>query len=88
MSGFLASILVSTSNNDIIKRVDNDSNNGVDMANVESSWSKTAKFENVILLKERKMRFFTLEAKLAFAKSRQALIKALILYHFHPKYHI
>ena len=32
--------------------------------------------------------FFILGAKLAFAELRQAFVKALILYHFDPEYHI
>ena len=36
----------------------------------------------------RSLDFFTPGAKLAFTKLRQAFIKALILYHFDPEYHI
>ena len=36
----------------------------------------------------RSLDFFTLGAKLAFTKLRQAFLKASILHHFYPEYHI
>ena len=50
---------------------------------------KLSKSKN--LSKSKKMvrsDFFTPKAKLAFIKLRQAILKALILYHFDPEHHI
>lgn len=59
-----------------------------DKVNIRSFWLKIAIFKNIIWLKESKTRFFTLGARLAFIKLRQAIIKTLILHYFDLKCHI
>ena len=56
---------------------------------VEKKNQKTSKSKK--LSKSKKMvgsDFFIFGARLAFVKLRQAFVKALIFYHFHPKHYI
>lgn len=77
-NSFIASELISISEDNIIKRVD-----GGNMTNETSIVSKA----NTRFSKSR-TRFFIFRTRLAFIELRQAFIKAPILYYFDSKCHI
>lgn len=62
--------LVSINEDSTFKKVGGDDNDEIDIANIRSSQSKTAKSKNMIQLKKPETKICTLRVELAFAKLR------------------
>ena len=75
------------SDNEIDDQVDDEFDDRVD-DEFEKKGRNPSKTKNLSKPKKTELDFFTFGSRMAFTKLRQAIIKAPILYHLNPEYHI
>lgn len=96
----LAKNLTSANENNIIKKVGNNSEDGRVKKRSSRKIRKMAKLKNLVrpeicnfskfieYLKIFGLGFFTFEVRLVFTKLKQAFIETLVFYYFHPECYI